>query len=60
MKMMKTKLAIMTLLLAGSAWLSGCEQEGPAEQAGENIDEATEEAGERMEESGERMQERVD
>jgi len=37
--------------------LGGCEQEGPAERAGEQVDEATEQAGEAMEKAGERMQE---
>jgi len=36
--------------------LAGCEQEGPAEEAGEEIDEAVEEAGDKMEEAGEEME----
>ncbi|MFO8084932.1 MAG: hypothetical protein R6U27_11505 [Desulfobacterales bacterium] len=39
----------------------GCEQEGPAEKAGEKIDESVEQAGEKMEEAqeeaGEKMEE---
>ena len=35
---------------------TGCEQEGPAEKAGEKIDEAVENAGEAMEEAGEEIQ----
>jgi hyperosmotically inducible periplasmic protein len=32
----------------------GCEQKGPAEKAGEKVDEAAEQAGEKMEEAGEK------
>ncbi|MDZ7789856.1 MAG: hypothetical protein U5L08_05045 [Xanthomonadales bacterium] len=40
------------LLLALSVGiLAGCEDQGPAEEAGENVDEAMEEAGEKMEEA---------
>lgn len=46
------------LLLALSVgMLAGCEQEGPAEEAGEEIDEAVEEAGDEMEEAGDEMEE---
>ncbi|ADJ29389.1 hypothetical protein [Nitrosococcus watsonii] len=58
--MMKIKLVIIALLLAGSAWLSGCEQEGPAERAGENIDQTMEDAGDRMEDAGDRMEDATD
>jgi hypothetical protein len=57
---MKAKLAIITLLLAGSVWLAGCEQEGPAERTGKKADEAMEKAGEQMERAGERAQEAID
>ena len=36
--------------------LTGCEQEGPAERAGEAIDDATESAGEAIEDAGESME----
>ncbi|EDZ65920.1 hypothetical protein NOC27_2600 [Nitrosococcus oceani AFC27] len=58
--MMKIKLVIIALLLSGSAWLSGCEQEGPAERAGENIDQTMEDAGDRMEDAGDRMEDATD
>jgi predicted small lipoprotein YifL len=45
-------LAMSALLVA----LSGCEQKGPAEQAGEKMDNATEQAGEKMEKAGEAVQ----
>ncbi|WP_447968133.1 hypothetical protein [Nitrospira sp. M1] len=37
-------------------FMTGCEQQGPAERAGEAVDEATEEAGEKLEEAGEEME----
>ncbi|GJL48787.1 hypothetical protein [Candidatus Nitrospira salsa] len=43
----------LTLLLPA---LNGCEQQGPAERAGESVDEATEDAGEAIEEAGEDME----
>ena len=42
-------LAMSALLVA----LSGCEQKGPAEKAGEKMDNAAEQAGEQMEKAGE-------
>lgn len=39
--------------------LGGCEQEGPAEQAGEEIDRATEEASKAMEKAHEKMEETI-
>lgn len=59
MKMMKIKLVIIMLLLAGSAWLSGCEQKGPAERAGENVDQTLDNAGDNVEDAGEDMQEKA-
>ena len=60
-------LPTVTLLII----LGGCEKEGPAEQAGENIDEAVEEmqenakdakdkAMEKMEQAGDRIEEATD
>ena len=37
--------------------LIACDDQGPAEEAGENIDDAAEDAGESMEELGEDMEE---
>jgi PBP1b-binding outer membrane lipoprotein LpoB len=45
---------VMTALLAA---LSGCQkQEGPAEKAGEKIDQTTEKIGEKVEKAGEKIQ----
>lgn len=43
-----------SLLLASMFALSACEQEGPAERAGEQIDEAVEEAGDKIEDATDR------
>jgi predicted small secreted protein len=56
MKPVKTLSAalVMSALLVA---LSGCEkQEGPAEQAGQSIDNATESVGEHVENAGEAIQ----
>ncbi|HKL53239.1 MAG TPA: hypothetical protein VJ902_04720 [Wenzhouxiangellaceae bacterium] len=47
--------ALFALLFAlgGGAVLTGCEQQGPAEEAGEEIDEAVEDAGEEIDEAAE-------
>lgn len=45
---------VASALLAGSmlVTLAACEQQGPAETAGEKIDNAVEKAGEQMEKAG--------
>lgn len=51
----KLGIAMMMALMLGG--VAACEEEGPAEQAGENVDEAMEEAGESVEEMGEDVEE---
>lgn len=52
-KMARTPLAMGALLVA----LSGCQkQEGPAEQAGKEVDQATEKVGAQIEKVGESIQ----
>lgn len=51
------KLAIALLMALVAGELIACDDQGPAEEAGENIDDAAEGAGERMEELGEDMEE---
>lgn len=41
------------------ATLSGCQQEGPAEQAGKEIDKAVTNVGEQMQKAGEDIQDSV-
>lgn len=54
---MMRKLGLVLLIGILSAGLVGCEDEGPAEEAGENIDESMENAGEEVEEMGNEMEE---
>ncbi len=56
---MKNLSKLMVIILCGSLMftvLIGCEQEGPAEKAGEKIDEAVEKTGDTLEEAGEEIQ----
>lgn len=55
--MMKLKAAASTVLITGMLVfaVSGCEK-GPAEKAGENIDESVEKMGESLEETGDNIQ----
>lgn len=50
------KLAIALLMALMAGGLMACDDQGPAEEAGENIDDAAEDAGENMEELGEDME----
>jgi len=48
--------ALTALAFAAALSLSACEEEGPAEQLGESIDESVNELGEAVEEAGEDAQ----
>lgn len=50
--------ALLLALSVGA--LAGCQDQGPAEEAGENIDEAMEETGDKMEEAAEEVEDEVD
>jgi len=52
----------VSVLLAGGTLLTltGCEQQGPAETAGEKIDNAMESAGEKMEKAGDSIRDATD
>jgi|GEM_PF-1116195 hypothetical protein len=41
--------------VASSALLAGCEEKGPAEKAGENIDKAAKDVGDAVKETGEKI-----
>lgn len=56
---MINRLSLATALLAG-AFLVGCEREGPAERAGEQIDESLEQAGKKIEQAGEAIRDKAD
>lgn len=58
MKITKVLSVLVILMLAFT--LAACEQEGPAEQAGEEVDEAVEEAGDTMEETGDAIEDKAD
>lgn len=53
-RMRKLGLALLIALMLGG--VAACDDQGPAEEAGENIDNAAENAGDSMEEAGEDMQ----
>ncbi|WP_404381751.1 hypothetical protein [Caenispirillum salinarum] len=55
----KTALTALVLGLTAPV-LAACEDEGPAEQLGENIDESVEESGEAMEGAAENMGEQME
>ncbi|MDW5376213.1 hypothetical protein R6258_04705 [Halomonas sp. HP20-15] len=50
----KLGLAMMLALMLGG--VAACDDQGPAEEAGENIDQAAENAGDSVEEMGEDVQ----
>lgn len=51
------KLALALLMAAMMGGLAACDNQGPAEEAGESIDESMESAGESIEEMGENIEE---
>lgn len=51
----KLSAAVLIVLLAGG--LAACDNQGPAEEAGENIDNSMESAGESIENAGENIEE---
>lgn len=56
----KIRVACMAALLGTGLALGGCDDDGPAEQAGESIDNAAERAGDSIERAGENIQEKAD
>lgn len=59
---MKRIRSLLLALLFGIFVVGGfaCEQEGPVEQTGEQMEEGTEEAGEEMEETAEEAEEDIE
>ena len=51
------KLALVLLMTVLAGGLVACDNQGPAEEAGESIDESTESVGESIEELGEDIEE---
>ncbi|MFP4276451.1 MAG: hypothetical protein ACLFQ2_03435 [Wenzhouxiangella sp.] len=56
----RTLFFLLLLALFSAGALTGCEEPGPAEQTGEEIDEAVEEAGDEVEEMGDEVEEDTD
>ncbi|WP_019625752.1 hypothetical protein [Thioalkalivibrio sp. ALJT] len=59
----KSRLTVFLLALMmalGSATLAGCDNQGPAEEAGENIDDAMEDAGDALDDAADEMEEAFD
>jgi hypothetical protein len=51
------KMLLPMLCFSGTLFfIMGCEQQGPAERAGEKADESMEKAGEKVEQAGEKIQ----
>ncbi|WP_052719244.1 hypothetical protein [Halomonas sp. HG01] len=57
---MLRKIALASFIGMAAFGLAACEEEGPAEQAGENIDETMEEAGESMDDAVDQAGESVE
>lgn len=59
---MKTLQGLLSALCLGLfvIVLSSCEEEGPAERAGKQVDQAIEEAGDTMEKVGDKLEEATD
>ena len=56
----RVALLSLGLALSGGMLLTGCDEQGPAEEAGEEIDEAVEEAGDKVEEAADKIEEETD
>ncbi len=54
---LKSGVAIAIALSFAVAGLTACEKKGPAQQAGEKIDNAVKTVGEKLEEAGEKVEE---
>lgn len=59
---MSNQTTFITLLLAGclSLGLVGCDRDGPAEEAGEDIDRAMDNAGDNLERAGDKIENATD
>ena len=54
---MMKKLPALALIAVAASFTAACERKGPAEKAGENIDEAYTDALEKAEQAGEKVEE---
>jgi len=53
---MMARAVVLTLILVAAVFAYGCENKGPAEEAGEKIDHAYSEAKEKAEDAGETIE----
>jgi len=60
MKMLQTIRLPFLLFVASLFFGVACEKKGPAEKAGERIDESMEDAGEKMEDAGDKIEDNLD
>jgi predicted small lipoprotein YifL len=56
---MKPNISVVVLTALFSLGLLGCEQKGPAEEAGAKVDDAMGKAGDKLEEAGEAIKEKA-
>lgn len=47
---------LLTILIVGSFAIAGCDRDGPAEEAGESVDEAAERLKENVDEAGNKVE----
>lgn len=57
---MRFGLALLFAFAVSSVGLTGCEEEGPMEEAGENIDDAADETRDELDEAGDNIEDGVD
>ena len=57
---MSTMVVPLAASMAVMLGVLGCEKQGPAERAGEKIDNAAERAGDRIDKAGEQASEKID
>jgi predicted small secreted protein len=57
---MRLKIVILSIFLAVTLVVAGCNNEGPAEKAGEKIDETVQDVGEAVEDAGDEIEDAAD
>lgn len=59
-KSLRSLFLVFCLLFAGGGLLAGCDNQGPAEETGEAIDDAVDDAGDAMEDAGDEIEDAAD
>ncbi|EEF78506.1 hypothetical protein [Methylophaga thiooxydans] len=54
------RILMLMFALSGAGLLSACDQQGPAEEMGENIDESVEETGDAIEDAADEAEDAMD